>query len=86
MGLIASIIFGLLAGWITSKLMKGNYNLITTLILGILGSFVGGWLSSILLGVDMVTGFNLTSLVFSVIGAVVLVAVYRLLTRRPIAS
>ena len=83
MGFIASIIIGVLAGWITGKLMKGGgYGLVGDLILGLVGSIVGGWLSSILLGVDLTSGFNLTTLVVSVIGAVVVVAIYRLVTRR----
>ena len=86
MGFFASIIIGVLAGWITGKLMKGGgYGLVGDLLLGLVGAIVGGWLSSILLGVDLTTGFNLTTLVVSVIGAVVVVAIYRLITRRSLA-
>jgi uncharacterized membrane protein YeaQ/YmgE (transglycosylase-associated protein family) len=86
MGFFASIIIGVLAGWLTGKLMKGGgYGLVGDLILGLVGSIVGGWLSSILLGVDLTSGFNLTTLVVSVIGAVVVVAIYRLITRRSLA-
>jgi uncharacterized membrane protein YeaQ/YmgE (transglycosylase-associated protein family) len=77
MGFFASIVIGVLAGWITGKLMKGGgYGFWGDLILGLVGSIVGGWLSSILLGVDLTSGFNLTTLVVSVIGAVVVVAGY----------
>jgi uncharacterized membrane protein YeaQ/YmgE (transglycosylase-associated protein family) len=86
MGLVSTIILGLLAGWITGKLMKGNYNVILDLILGVIGGFIGGWLTSIAFGVDMVTGLNLTSLIVAVIGAVILVAAYRMITRRSIAG
>ena len=83
MGFIASIVIGVLAGWITGKLMKGGgYGLVGDLLLGLIGAVVGGWLSSILLGVDLTSGFNLTTLVVSVIGAVIVVAIYRLVTRR----
>jgi uncharacterized membrane protein YeaQ/YmgE (transglycosylase-associated protein family) len=83
MGFFASIVIGVIAGWLTGKLMKGGgYGLVGDLILGLIGSIVGGWLSSILLGVDLTSGFNLTTLVVSVIGAVVVVAIYRLVTRR----
>ena len=83
MGFFASIIIGVAAGWITGKLMKGGgYGLIGDLLLGLIGAVVGGWLSSILLGVDLTSGFNLTTLVVSVIGAVIVVALYRLVTRR----
>ena len=83
MGFIASIVIGVIAGWLTGKLMKGGgYGLVGDLILGLVGSIVGGWLSSILLGVDLTSGFNLTTLVVSVIGAVVVVLIFRLVTRR----
>jgi uncharacterized membrane protein YeaQ/YmgE (transglycosylase-associated protein family) len=83
MGFLASIIIGVIAGWLTGKLMKGGgYGLWGDLGLGLVGSIVGGWLSSLLLGVDLTSGFNLTTLVVSVIGAVIVVAIYRMVTRR----
>lgn len=48
------------------------------------GAIVGGWLISLLFGVDLTTGFNLTTLVVSAIGAVTVVALYRLITRRSV--
>ena len=86
MGFFASIVIGVIAGWLTGKLMKGGgYGLVGDLILGLIGAVVGGWLTSILFGVDLTSGFNLTTLVVSVIGAVVVVAIYRLVTRRSLA-
>jgi uncharacterized membrane protein YeaQ/YmgE (transglycosylase-associated protein family) len=83
MGFFASIVIGVIAGWLTGKLMKGGgYGFWGDLGLGLVGALVGGWLSSILLGVDLTSGFNLTTLVVSVIGAVVVVLIYRLVTRR----
>jgi uncharacterized membrane protein YeaQ/YmgE (transglycosylase-associated protein family) len=84
MGFFASIIIGLLAGIITGRLMGRDYPWYMDLILGLIGAAVGGWLSSVLLGVDLTTGFNLTTLVVSVIGAVVVVVIYRLVTRRSV--
>jgi uncharacterized membrane protein YeaQ/YmgE (transglycosylase-associated protein family) len=85
MGLIATIVVGLIAGWLTGKLMSGgSYGAIANLLLGIVGSMVGGWLTSLFLGVDLITGFNITTIIVSVIGAVVVVAIYRLITRRSI--
>lgn len=87
MGFIGSIVLGLLAGWITGMIMKGGgYGIIGDLILGLIGALVGGWLSGLLLGVDLTTGFNLTSLLVSVVGAVVVVAVFRLVTRRSLSA
>lgn len=83
MGIIATIIIGIAAGWITGKLMSGSgYGVMWDLILGIVGAVVGGWLGSVLLGVDLTTGLNLTTLVVAVIGSVIVVLLYRLITRR----
>lgn len=85
MGLILSLIMGLIVGVITGFLMKSNYPWYIDIILGIIGSLVGGWLSSLLFGVDLTTGFNLTTLIVSVIGAVIVVVLYRLITQRSVA-
>jgi uncharacterized membrane protein YeaQ/YmgE (transglycosylase-associated protein family) len=84
MGLILSLVMGFIVGVITGFLMKSNYPWYIDVILGIIGSIVGGWLSSLLFGVDFTTGFNLTTLVVSVIGAVIVVALYRLIRRRSV--
>jgi len=84
MGLILSLVMGFIVGAITGFLMKSNYPWYVDIILGIIGSIVGGWLSSLLFGADLTTGFNLTTLVVSVIGAVIVVALYRMITRRSV--
>ena len=87
MGFIASIVIGLLAGWLAGLLMKGGgYGIIGDLLLGLVGSLVGGWLGSLLLGVDLTSGFNLTTLITSVVGAVIVVVIYRLITRRSVTG
>lgn len=79
MSIIAWIVLGLLAGWIAGMLMRGGgYGLVGDLILGVLGAIVGGWLTGLLLGVDLMTGFNVQSLVVAVLGAVVLIGISRL--------
>ncbi len=75
---------GLIVGAITGFIMKSNYPWYMDIVLGLVGSAVGGWLSSLLLGVDLTTGFNLTTLVVAVIGAVIVVAGYRLIRGRPV--
>jgi len=84
MGLILSLVMGFIVGAITGFIMKSNYPWYIDVILGIIGAIVGGWLSSLLFGVDLTTGFNLTTLVVSVIGAVIVLALYRLITRRSV--
>ncbi len=84
MGLIGALVMGLIIGSITGFIMKSNYPWYIDMLLGLAGSAVGGWLSLLLLGVDLTTGFNLTTLVVAVIGAVIVVAGYRLIRGRPI--
>ena len=82
MGLIATIVVGLIAGLVASWLMKADTGVIVDIILGIVGSVVGGWITSLLLGVDLVSGFNLTSIIVAIIGAVVVIALYRFIRRK----
>jgi uncharacterized membrane protein YeaQ/YmgE (transglycosylase-associated protein family) len=84
-GIIAWIILGAIAGYITNLLMGGKEGVIATIILGIVGAVVGGWLMGTILKVADVTGLNIESIVVAVIGAVIVVAAFRLFTRRRIA-
>ena len=79
MGIIAWIVLGAIAGFITSMIMGGSEGVIATILLGIVGAVIGGYLAGTLLKVADVTGVNLESIVVAVIGGVVVVAVYRML-------
>lgn len=82
MGIIAWIVLGAIAGFITNLIMGGTGGVITTIILGIVGAVVGGFLASNVLGVADVTGINLESIIVSVIGAIIVVAIFRGVSRR----
>ena len=83
MGIIAWIVLGAIAGWITNLIMGGKEGVIPTIILGIIGAVVGGFLAGTVLGVADVTGINITSIIVAVVGAVIVVAIYRFfMTRR----
>ena len=82
MGIIAWIVLGAIAGFIANALMGSREGLLMTIILGIVGAVVGGWLAGTVLGVADVTGINIESIVVSVIGAVIVVAVFQALQRR----
>lgn len=80
MTILTWIILGLVAGWVASRLVgSGGYGLVGDIVVGILGAVVGGWLGSRLLGLD-VTGFNVTSVVLSVVGAIVVIVLFRALS------
>uniref|UniRef100_A0A3B0LXG1 Transglycosylase associated protein n=1 Tax=Arsenophonus endosymbiont of Trialeurodes vaporariorum TaxID=235567 RepID=A0A3B0LXG1_9GAMM len=72
MGILSWVIFGLIAGIIAKWVMPGAYNMgiIMTIILGIVGAVVGGYIST-LFGKGKVDGFNLSSFIVAVIGAIV---------------
>ena len=82
MNIFAVIIVGLIAGYLASKIMKTNTSLFTEMILGIVGSILGGWLTQLIFGVDLVGAINLTSIVVSIIGAIIVIAIYRFLRRK----
>lgn len=82
MGFIATIIVGLIAGWLASLVMKTNTGLIVDMIIGVIGGFVGGLLSQLFLGANLMTGVNVTSIVVAFIGAVVLLAIVKFIRRR----
>ncbi len=70
------IVIGIIAGWLTGKLMRGaGFGLLMDLILGLIGAVVGGWIFG-LLGIHSY-GF-LGSLATATAGAIVLVAIVRL--------
>ena len=86
MGILAWIILGAIAGWITNLIMGGKEGVIATIILGIVGAVVGGFLAGTVLKVADVTGVNVESIVVAVIGAVIVVAIYRMVIGRRAAA
>jgi uncharacterized membrane protein YeaQ/YmgE (transglycosylase-associated protein family) len=84
MSIIAWLVVGFLAGWIANMIMSsGRGGFLADLLLGIVGAFVGGFLGSLLFGMD-VTGFNIPSILLSILGAIVVVAIYRAVTHQAI--
>lgn len=82
MGIIAWIILGALAGWIASMITGTNAQMgaFANIVVGIIGALIGGFLFN-LLGGRGVTGFNLWSLLVSIIGAVILLALVKAFTK-----
>jgi len=81
-GIIAWIVLGAIAGWITNLIMGGGEGVILTILLGIVGAVVGGWLAGSVLGIADVTGLNITSIIVAVVGAIIVVAIYRAVAGR----
>jgi uncharacterized membrane protein YeaQ/YmgE (transglycosylase-associated protein family) len=85
MGIIAWIIIGLIAGALGKLIMPGDDpgGIIVTMLLGIAGAFVGGFVTQNLLGLG--SGGFIWSIIVATLGAIILLAIYRLVvggTRR----
>jgi uncharacterized membrane protein YeaQ/YmgE (transglycosylase-associated protein family) len=76
MGLLSWIVLGLIAGFLAQFLVGGGFGLIGTLILGIIGAVVGGFIASAL-GFGTVDGIDLTSIVIATLGAILVIAIAR---------
>jgi uncharacterized membrane protein YeaQ/YmgE (transglycosylase-associated protein family) len=83
MGILSWIIFGLIAGAVAKLLTPGDDKggCFLTIILGIAGAALGGWIGT-QLGYGSITGFNLGSFGLAVLGAVILLLIFRLIRKR----
>ena len=85
MGILIWIVVGAIAGFVASKVVTGRgMGLLWDIVVGILGAFLGGWLAG-LAGLAVSPGtFTLGGLLSAFVGAVILLVVFRTLTRRGI--
>jgi uncharacterized membrane protein YeaQ/YmgE (transglycosylase-associated protein family) len=77
--IILGLVAGILAKWIMPGRDPGGF--IVTIILGIVGALVGGFIS-VRLGFGDVTGFNIGSIIIAVLGAMLLLFIYRMIKSR----
>ncbi len=77
------IIVGAIAGWLASIVMKTNaqQGLVADIIVGILGGLIGGWVLNLLNVGGAVTGINIASILTAFIGAIILLAILRVVRR-----
>ncbi len=83
MGLIITIAAGAVIGWIASMIMKTDAQMgaIANIICGIIGAFVGSLITTLLhIGPGFGAGFSLYQLIFGVIGACIVIAIYKAVT------
>ncbi|MBI9050138.1 MAG: GlsB/YeaQ/YmgE family stress response membrane protein [Anaerolineaceae bacterium] len=77
--LLLFLLIGLIAGWLAGKIMKGKgFGLVGDLIIGVIGSFIGGWLFGIL---GLSASGLIGSLVTALVGAIVLLWLIRLIKK-----
>ena len=81
MGIIATIIIGANAGWLGSLLYKGtSLGLLGNIVIGIVGSFVGGWLFGIL-GISLGAGW-VGAILTGAIGAIAILFIINLIVKK----
>ena len=83
MNFIIWLIVGGVIGWLASIVMKRPEGMILNIVVGIVGSFLGGWLISPLIGAGTINqnDFSIAGLFVSFIGAVILLAIVNLVQR-----
>jgi uncharacterized membrane protein YeaQ/YmgE (transglycosylase-associated protein family) len=88
MGILGWIVLGLLAGAIAKLIMPGDDpgGIIVTMLLGIVGAVIGGFLGSRIFGIGLQTFWNLQTWIVAIIGSLILLILYRLIAGRRTVS
>ena len=85
MSIIIWLIVGGIIGWIASMIMKtdAQQGIFLNIVVGIVGAFLGGWLFGLFFGggADINDGISLTSILVSLVGAIILLAIVNLFRR-----
>jgi len=83
MGLLSWIAMGLIVGALAKLIMPGKDpgGIIITILLGVAGALVGGWIGS-QLGIGTVNAFDLKSILIATGGAILILIIYRMFSRR----
>jgi uncharacterized membrane protein YeaQ/YmgE (transglycosylase-associated protein family) len=84
-GIIAFLILGLLAGAIAKALLPGDDpgGIIVTMLIGVVGALLGGFLAAALFDADPLDEFfDISTWLTAIVGAIILLLVYRMATRR----
>ena len=83
MSVIGWIVFGLIAGFIASKIVnKEGSGLVVDIVLGVIGAVVGGYLVSFFTGGEWQNHFDIPSMIVSIIGAVIVLFIYHTVVGR----
>ena len=78
MGILAFLILGLIAGAIAKALLPGRQGggWLITLVLGVVGAILGGWIGSLIFGGGLGDFFDLRTWLLSILGAVIVLVIY----------
>ena len=84
MGFIAFLILGLIAGAIAKAILPGRQGggWIITMVLGVVGAFLGGWLGGMIFGSGLQEFFSIQTWLLAIVGSLIVLAIYGMVTRR----
>lgn len=84
MSFLGFLLLGLIAGAIAKLILPGKQGggWLITLVLGVVGALLGGWLGSVLFGVELGSFFNLTTWLLAIGGSIVVLLIYGLVVGR----
>ena len=84
MGFIAFLILGLIAGAIAKAILPGRQGggWFITLILGVVGALLGGWLGGMIFGSGLQEFFSIQTWLLAIVGSLIVLAIYGMVTRR----
>ncbi len=82
MGLVSWIIFGAIAGWVAGLIMGFRNGCCLTVIVGVVGSFIGGLIMQLITGRGFSFVFDFRSLLVAILGSIVLLAIVGAFGRR----
>jgi uncharacterized membrane protein YeaQ/YmgE (transglycosylase-associated protein family) len=84
MGILGWVVIGLVVGALAKLIMPGKDpgGILVTLVLGVLGGLLGGFVSSRVFGIDTGTFFDLRTWVIALVGSLVLLGIYRIVIGR----
>jgi uncharacterized membrane protein YeaQ/YmgE (transglycosylase-associated protein family) len=84
MSILAFLILGLIAGAIAKAIMPGKQGggILVTLLLGVVGALLGGWIGSAIFGVGLQEFWSLQTWIVAILGALVVLLIWGLVTRR----
>ncbi|MGK0722036.1 GlsB/YeaQ/YmgE family stress response membrane protein [Leucobacter sp. W1478] len=84
MGFLAFLFLGLIAGAIAKAILPGNQGggWIATLLLGVVGAFLGGWLGSVIFGVGLEEFWSIQTWLLAIGGAIIVLVIYGLIVGR----
>ncbi|MGK2308855.1 GlsB/YeaQ/YmgE family stress response membrane protein [Cutibacterium sp. V947] len=84
MGFFAWIILGLIAGAIAKAIMPGKQGggILVTLLLGVVGAVLGGWLGSLIFDKPLGTFWNLWTWLVSIVGALIVLWIWGAITKK----